>query len=325
MRRSYARRVAGRLTTALLLALASSPARRRRLWRLRRRGCTSAKVAQRSPFAYDATQPLAVRDAGRVNSNYPIAVRDVSFASGGRRVQGFLAVPPGQATPAGGSLPPRIGRRPRDSCSFNAVWLAGRGAVTLAITAPSEQAPRAVRALGRAGAAHGNATSPSPTCWPFDGRSTSCVPVGTSTARGSGSSAGAPGRGPGRCSPESSDEFARSCSCPAARHRCPSTRPRRLRTLRDDVRRLLGRGRPVADDLARASRDAAAPGRSPRRDRAARRAERPRERGAERHRRALVRRRPRPEHDRLPGSAGLARPAPRDRRPSGPRRAVTGP
>jgi dienelactone hydrolase len=103
-------------------------------------GATSPKSGSSSPFAYDASRSLALRDGGRVNSNYPIAVRDVSYASGGRRVEAFLAVPPG------------AGRRPaavylhgsggdRRQLLVPAVWLAGRGAVTLAITAPSVQAP----------------------------------------------------------------------------------------------------------------------------------------------------------------------------------------
>ena len=103
------------------------------------RSVTGARSVSSSPFAYDASRPLAVRDAGRVNSNYPIAVRDISYMSGGRRVRAFLAVPPG------------TGRRPaavyvhgsggdRRQLLVPAVWLAGRGAVTLAITAPSAEA-----------------------------------------------------------------------------------------------------------------------------------------------------------------------------------------
>src|SRR5262245_6857515 len=93
-----------------------------------------------SPFAYDAGKPLAVRDSGRVNSNYPIAVRDVSYLSGGRRIEGFLAVPPrGPRRPAVVYLHGSGGDRRQ--LLVHAVWLAGRGAVTLAITAPSSTAP----------------------------------------------------------------------------------------------------------------------------------------------------------------------------------------
>jgi len=93
-----------------------------------------------SPFVYDASRPLEVRDAGRVNSDYPIAVRDVSYLSGGRRIEGFLAVPPGgRRRPAAVYLHGSGGDRRQ--LLVHAVWLAGRGAVTLAITAPSAAAP----------------------------------------------------------------------------------------------------------------------------------------------------------------------------------------
>jgi dienelactone hydrolase len=92
-----------------------------------------------SPFAYDASRPLSVRDAGRVNANYPIALRDVSYLSGGRRIEGFLAVPPGtRRRPAAVYLHGSGGDRRQ--LLVHAVWLAGRGAVTLAITAPSAAA-----------------------------------------------------------------------------------------------------------------------------------------------------------------------------------------
>jgi dienelactone hydrolase len=92
-----------------------------------------------SPFAYDASKPLAVRDSGRVNRNYPVAVRDISYVSGGRRIEGFLAVPPrGPRRPAVVYLHGSGGDRRQ--LLVHAVWLAGRGAVTLAITAPSSTA-----------------------------------------------------------------------------------------------------------------------------------------------------------------------------------------
>jgi acetyl esterase/lipase len=46
-----------------------------------------------SPFAYDASRPLAFRNDGRVNSPYPIAVDDVSYAAPGGRVPAYLALP----------------------------------------------------------------------------------------------------------------------------------------------------------------------------------------------------------------------------------------
>jgi dienelactone hydrolase len=91
---------------------------------------------QSSLFAYDASRPLAYRDRGRVNHDYPIAIHDVSYAVPGGRVQAFLAVPPGR------------GRRPaviyvhgsggdRTELIYQASWLAARGALALTITAPS--------------------------------------------------------------------------------------------------------------------------------------------------------------------------------------------
>ena len=100
-----------------------------------------AAAKPRAPqlFAYDATKPLAFQDRGRVNGADPIAVHDVSFASGGRRVDAFLALPP-----AGGPRPAAIyvhgAGGERSQLLAQALWLAGRGAVTLALTAPSTQA-----------------------------------------------------------------------------------------------------------------------------------------------------------------------------------------
>jgi dienelactone hydrolase len=90
-----------------------------------------------SPFAYDASQPLDVKDGGRVNSrSYPIAVRDVSYAVPGGRVQGYLAVPPGTGrVPAVLFLHGAGGDR--RELLLSAVWLAGRRVVTLTITSPS--------------------------------------------------------------------------------------------------------------------------------------------------------------------------------------------
>ena len=88
-------------------------------------------------FAYDSSAPLAYDDRGRINkASYPIAVHDVSFRSGGRRIEGFLLVPPGQGKrPAvvfvhgsGGDRTELIGQ---------AAWLAARNVVTLTLTEPS--------------------------------------------------------------------------------------------------------------------------------------------------------------------------------------------
>jgi dienelactone hydrolase len=99
----------------------------------------AATPPPRSLFAYDAGAPLRYEDHGRVNRDYPIAVHDVSFASRGRRVTGLLVVPPGRASRAGvvylhGSGGDRV------DLLGPATWLAARGAVALAITAPSRVA-----------------------------------------------------------------------------------------------------------------------------------------------------------------------------------------
>jgi dienelactone hydrolase len=108
-------------------------------------GCGTSKppsrpVAPRGVFSYDAAAPLQYVDRGRVNSSdSALAVHDVSFTSGGRRVDGYLVVPPGH------------GQRPavvfvhgsggdRTELLPQAGWLASRGVVTLTITAPSATA-----------------------------------------------------------------------------------------------------------------------------------------------------------------------------------------
>jgi len=109
-----------------------------------------ADTIPRLDFAYDASAPLGYRDHGRINkASYPIAIRDVSFRSGGRSVQGYLLVPPGS------------GRRPavifvhgagadRRELLAQAAFLAARNVVTLTITAPSSSvtsSPSSIDAL----------------------------------------------------------------------------------------------------------------------------------------------------------------------------------
>ena len=98
---------------------------------------TPADGIPRLDFSYDASQPLAYDDRGRINKrSYPIAVHDVSFESGGSRVKGYLLLPPGEGRrPAvvfvhgsGGNRADLIGQ---------AAWLAARNVVTLTLTEPS--------------------------------------------------------------------------------------------------------------------------------------------------------------------------------------------
>ena len=87
-------------------------------------------------FAYDRTRPLDWVDHGRVNRRYPIAIRDVTFSSGGRTLEAYLLQPPGSR------------RRPavvvvhgsggdRSQLLLPAAWLAARGVVVLTLTEPS--------------------------------------------------------------------------------------------------------------------------------------------------------------------------------------------
>jgi uncharacterized protein len=106
-------------------------------------GTTSspADSTPRLAFGDDRSEALGYVDHGRANvRKAAIALHDISFRSGGRRVEGFLLVPPGHA------------RRPavvfvhgsggdRGELLPLAVWLAARNVVTLTITEPSTSAP----------------------------------------------------------------------------------------------------------------------------------------------------------------------------------------
>jgi poly(3-hydroxybutyrate) depolymerase len=104
-------------------------------------GCGSSSSPSRpKPFSYDAAAPLRYVDHGRVNTRkYPLAVHDVSYRSGGRRIAGYLVLPPGRRRHpavvfvhgAGGD---------RSELLRQAGWLAARHVVTLTITAPSAAA-----------------------------------------------------------------------------------------------------------------------------------------------------------------------------------------
>lgn len=91
--------------------------------------------AARSPFAYDQAAPLGLHDAGRVNEDYPVEIRDVSFVAAGRRVQAFLVLPPGRGpfpavVYAHGAGQDRIAFLPE------ATWLAGRRLAGLVLDQP---------------------------------------------------------------------------------------------------------------------------------------------------------------------------------------------
>lgn len=112
--------------------------------------CGGGDAVDEGPFAYDASRPLATTDRGVVDDDYPIAVHDLSYVSGGDTVDAFLAVPPGHTRRPAVVYVHGAGST-RDSMIGPALWLAARGAVTLAITAPSSTAgaPSASSGLDR--------------------------------------------------------------------------------------------------------------------------------------------------------------------------------
>jgi dienelactone hydrolase len=86
-------------------------------------------------YAYDESKPLALRDNGVVNENYPIKVRDVSFAGPSERVPAYLITPPGE-----GPYPAVIylhgAGGDRLEMVYRASRLAGRRAVALTVESP---------------------------------------------------------------------------------------------------------------------------------------------------------------------------------------------
>jgi dienelactone hydrolase len=118
-------------------------------------GCGASKPPSRSSaprvgvFSYDPSDPLYYVDRGRVNTHdSALAVHDVAFTSSGRRVDGYLVVPPGR------------GRKPavvfvhgsggdRTELLPQAGMLAARGVVGLTITAPSATAQSSATTPGQ--------------------------------------------------------------------------------------------------------------------------------------------------------------------------------
>jgi dienelactone hydrolase len=100
---------------------------------------TRPAAATPSPFAYDASRPLGFRNNGRVNSPYPIAVDDVSYAAPSGRVPAYLALPDKARR-----LPAVIylhgSGEGRERFLLPAVWAASRRAVGLTLTLPSSSA-----------------------------------------------------------------------------------------------------------------------------------------------------------------------------------------
>jgi dienelactone hydrolase len=93
-------------------------------------------------FDYDRNADAGFEDAGRVNRNYPIEIRQVSYASpgGGGRVTGFLVRPPGDG-PFPAVLLMHGAAADSRQMLVQATWLAGRGALALAIDSPFARNP----------------------------------------------------------------------------------------------------------------------------------------------------------------------------------------
>ncbi|HET9324377.1 MAG TPA: acyl-CoA thioester hydrolase/BAAT C-terminal domain-containing protein [Gaiellaceae bacterium] len=86
-------------------------------------------------YAYDAGEPIAKRDAGLANSNYPIKIHDISFDGGAERVPAFLLLPPGKGPyPAVIYLHGQGGDRLE--MLYTASWLAARRAAALTVESP---------------------------------------------------------------------------------------------------------------------------------------------------------------------------------------------
>jgi dienelactone hydrolase len=104
-------------------------------------------------FDYDRNADVGFEDAGRVNRDYPIEIRQVSYASPDDRgrVSGFLVRPPGDGPFPGVILMHGAGGDSRQML-VQATWLAGRGAVAIAIDSPfvrnpNQQLPQGVAGL----------------------------------------------------------------------------------------------------------------------------------------------------------------------------------
>ncbi len=99
-------------------------------------GCSGDNGSTEDPLSYDAGAPLALEQGTRSERD-GVVVQDISYASGGDRVDGYLVSPPSSTATlpavvllhgAGGDREEQLG---------TAVKLAKRGAVALTITAPS--------------------------------------------------------------------------------------------------------------------------------------------------------------------------------------------
>jgi dienelactone hydrolase len=93
----------------------------------------TATAVERAFYKYDEKAPVGVRDAGVINTNYPIKFHDITYISPhGGYVPAYLLKPPGKGPYPGVILLHGSGGSRSDLLQI-AGWLAGRGAVTMTI------------------------------------------------------------------------------------------------------------------------------------------------------------------------------------------------
>lgn len=98
-------------------------------------GGGSKETAGDPIYDYDESEPIARRDNGLANSDYPIKIHDISYDGGAERVPGFLLLPPGDGPyPAVIYLHGQGGDRLE--MLYTASWLAARRAVALTVESP---------------------------------------------------------------------------------------------------------------------------------------------------------------------------------------------
>jgi dienelactone hydrolase len=103
--------------------------------------CGGAKEAGK-PYDYDASAPLAFRDRGVVNHDYPVKIHDVSYAGAGHRVPAYLLLPPTRrGRHAAVIYLHGSGGTRLDLVTFAAA-LSLRGAVTMSLDVPQTDADR---------------------------------------------------------------------------------------------------------------------------------------------------------------------------------------
>ena len=124
--RRYPRRMPRATVALVLVALAA--------------GCGGTDTNGDDTFAYDEDAPLAVEAGARVERDDPLVVREVSFASGNGRVEGYLAMPPRSDGRVPGVVYLHGSGGERSQLLPLAEWLAARGAVALTLTLPSGSA-----------------------------------------------------------------------------------------------------------------------------------------------------------------------------------------